>query len=164
MPAAHSETVLFVTHDRYFGGSAVSLRTVLRGLTGSVRRALAAPDGRVASELTAEGLVDERLMIRWDTKRLDRQVATTAAGSVRIAAWGLRRRRQVTAVHANGLADVALAAPVAALCRVPLVVWVHDAGSTIRRARHLVPIARRFGTRVHLAAVSRAEADALVAS
>jgi glycosyltransferase involved in cell wall biosynthesis len=157
-----ADTVLFVTHTRHFGGSAVSLRTVLRNFPAGIRRAVAAPDGRMASGLVAEGLVDHRVAIPWEKRRGPLRVVVSAAGAARVTGWTLRRRRRLAAVHANSLADLVIAAPGAALGRVPVIVWVHDDDATTRRARHVIPIARRLGCRVRLVAVSRAGADALV--
>lgn len=163
MRTDQTDTVLFVTHNRHFGGSAVSLRTVLRCLRPPVRRALAAPEGgRLASELVAEGVVDDGLAIPWDDRRGRRQMAVTVAGAARVTGWALRNRRRLAAVHANSLADLVIAAPAAALCRVPVIVWVHDGDAVKRRARHVVPLARRLGCRVRLVAVSQAGAHALV--
>ena len=49
--------------------------------------------------------------------------AWTAA---RLAAFAVRQRRQLTAIHANGLKELSLSLPAALVSRVPLVVWVHN--------------------------------------
>lgn len=160
------ETVLFVTHDRYFGGSAVSLRTVLRRLDPALRRAVAVPSGgNVGSELEREGLVDAPVPIPWTSWRAGRsRLVVTARAASAVARWAVRHRRQLAAIHANGVVDLGIAAPTAALTRVPLVVWAHDADidTTTRRVRFLIAGAQRVASRIEWVAVSSAAAEVLV--
>src|SRR5690606_17163011 len=40
--------------------------------------------------------------------------------------WAWRHRRELTAVHANGLSELLVAAPAARLAGVPVVAWIHE--------------------------------------
>ncbi len=161
MRAEHTDTVLFVTHMRYFGGAAVSLRILLGHLTQPTRRVLAAPNGVVADQLRSGGLSDEFVALPWVRGGSAREAAATSAAAARLVAWALRNRRRLAAVHANGLADAAVVAPAAGATRVPLVVWVHDTDPVSRRAARLIPMIRALARRVCWAAVSEASAVAL---
>src|SRR5688572_7246944 len=113
-------TVLFVARVSHFGGSAVSLRTLLEHLDPTIHRThVGATDGTVSASLVGSGLVDEALAVRWRGPH-----APLAAG--RILLWAVARRRRLAAIHANGSADLLLAWPAAVATRRPLVVWVHD--------------------------------------
>ena len=43
-----------------------------------------------------------------------------------MAAFAVRHRRRLAAIHANGLKELSLSLPAAFVSRVPLVVWVHN--------------------------------------
>ncbi|MGQ0802738.1 MAG: glycosyltransferase family 4 protein [Actinomycetota bacterium] len=159
--ATRGDTVLFVTHVGYFGGSAVSLRTVLRHLDRGLGRVLAAPDGGpVAAALIDEHLVGDHVPLPWATGRGLRSAAAVVA-TARLIATTIRRRRRLVAIHANGLIDALLAAPAAAIARVPLVVWVHETDAAARRSYRLAVLAARAAPRVEWAAVSDALAREL---
>jgi glycosyltransferase involved in cell wall biosynthesis len=151
------DTVLLVAHVGSYGGSAVSLRVLLRHLGGRFRVVLAGPVGQaVARDLVEARLVDEVVPVSLEWRRRDVLLAST-----RIAVWAMSRRKRIRAIHANGLVDLALATPAATLLRLPVVVWVHDAGVGDRRVRVLRGAFRFLLPRIKWVGVSRAAADAL---
>jgi glycosyltransferase involved in cell wall biosynthesis len=158
---AGRDTVLFVNHAEYFGGSAMSLRTLLSHLDPGVRRALASPAaGPVTTTLAAELRLDDRIEL--PTLGLERpRVMALARCALRLAWSSLRMRGRLIAIHANGLAEMATATIAAAVTRRPLVVWVHDTDIRSRRSRRVVRLAERL-TRVKWVAVSMAAKDQLV--
>ncbi|MGH8924766.1 MAG: glycosyltransferase family 4 protein [Acidimicrobiia bacterium] len=141
-------TVLFVAVPAAIGGSNRALLTLLGAMGGKVGRAVAAPrDGAFARAAT--GMAEEWVATprpRWG--RLGRVV-----GAIRIAGWALRRRRLLTAIHANTTTGLYLAAPAAMLTRVRLVVWIHDPVSTAW-GRRIGPVLRRLLGDVAWVAVS----------
>ncbi len=149
-------SVLFVSLPVTLGGSPRSLATVLEGLRGRCRRVVAVPQGsHLLDVIEAGGLADEVILIGGvDRPRWDRLLVTW-----RLAAWARRHRRELAAVHANGLPELNVATLAAIVARRPLVVWSHDPSLT-RWARLLVPmLARR--RRTSFAAVSAASAAML---
>lgn len=149
-------TVLFVSLPTAIGGSPRSLLTVLRALGPSCRRVVAAPLGsHVLTVVERDGLAEEVLPIGG----IDRPRADRLLVAVRLARWARRHRRELRAVHANGLPELNVATLAAVVARRPLVVWAHDPSLT-RWARVLVPVlARRRATT--FAAVSSASAAML---
>lgn len=147
--------MVFVGRVGHFGGSVVSLRTLLSHLDPSVHRAyVGSAAGPVMATLVRERLVDETMTIRWRGPH-----AVMAAW--KILFWAVARRRRLAAIHANGTADLLLAWPAALVTGRPLVVWVHD--QAIKRwAIRLAPFIRQLGVR--WAAVSDFNAQALVES
>ncbi|HKE72406.1 MAG TPA: glycosyltransferase family 4 protein [Acidimicrobiales bacterium] len=107
------------------GGSTRSLATVLAGLEGEVRRVLAGPPiGRFVALVRDQGAAEEHLAVvspRRTLRPLHR--AWTAA---RLARWASRHRRDLDAIHANGLKELSLSLPAALVSRARLVVWVHN--------------------------------------
>ena len=146
-------TVLFVATPAALGGSNRSLVTVLDQLEGRVHRVLAAPPrGTFPDLVRRDGLADEYVDLpRRPGHPLDRLIRLTASG--RIAWWAWRNRRRLTAIHANALTGLNLAAPAALLTRAPTVVWIHDPVGSRWGAR-LGPILRRLLPRLRIAAVS----------
>ncbi len=117
--------VLFVSIPTGIGGSTRSLATVLASVGGVTDRILAAPpSGRFVSLVEEEQAAERHLPIVSADRRLrPLRRAWTAA---RLGAFAVRRRKQLTAIHANGLKELSLALPAALVSRVPLVVWVHN--------------------------------------
>lgn len=149
-------TVLFISLPSVMGGSVRSLVTVLRGLEGRCRRVVATPDGTwLAALLAGGGLADEVIRL----PGLERSRWWRGVAAAKVAAWALRHRRDLVAVHANGLAELNLAVGAHALTRRPVIVWAHDWQLT-PWARRLVPTLARV-TRATFAAVSGAAAATL---
>jgi glycosyltransferase involved in cell wall biosynthesis len=157
---ATRDTVLFVTHVGHFGGSAASLRTLLRHLGRNVRRVLVAPaQGPLGAEIAAEGLVDELVAVPGvESGQLDARSA--ARFTVAVVRTVLRHRGRLGAVHSNGLADLVLAAPVLTTRRLPVVTWAHEDDASARRSRRLAGGIARLA-RVRLVTVSSSAADSL---
>lgn len=149
--------ILFVARVEHFGGSAVSLATHLRHLDRDLGRVLACdPAAPVARTMAAEGLVDEVVPIRWRGRR------AAAGAALRIAAWALRNRGRLMAIHANGSADLLLALPAALVTGRPVVAWIHDQRLKTAFVR-LAPVVRALGGRIRWAANSRSTVGALTA-
>jgi len=150
--------VLFVAHVGRFGGSAVSLRILLRHLGGRFRVVLAGPvDEPVARDLVDAHLVADVVPLSLERRRR----RATVVGPLRVAVWAASNRRRIRAIHANGLVDLALATPAASLLRLPVVVWVHDAGVGDRRVRMLRGVFRWLVPRITWVGVSHAAAASL---
>jgi glycosyltransferase involved in cell wall biosynthesis len=117
--------VLFVSIPTGIGGSTRSLATVLSSVGGVTDRILAAPpSGRFVRLVAEERGAERHLPIVAPGRRLrPLRRAWTAA---RLAAFAVRQRKQLTAIHANGLKELSLSLPAALFSRVPLVVWVHN--------------------------------------
>lgn len=117
-------TVVFVSIPTGIGGSTRSLANLLEGIEGRLFRVLAGPpDGRFVQFVHDEGVVDAHLPIvsrRWP-RPLQRMWT-----AIRLAAFTVRHRRSITAIHANGLKELSLSVPAALLSRRPLVVWIHN--------------------------------------
>jgi glycosyltransferase involved in cell wall biosynthesis len=142
---------LFVSVTGWLGGPTRSLATVLAHLDGVVARTLAAPsEGDFIPVVEERGLADERLVIPRGrrVRGLHRFVA-----AVRILRWTREHRRELRAIHANGLAETNVAALAAVVYRVPLVVWVH-AFEPSPWTRRLAPVWQRLLKDVRWAAVS----------
>jgi phosphatidyl-myo-inositol alpha-mannosyltransferase len=152
-----SELTLFVSATGGLGGPSRSLATVLEHVE-SGGRVLAAPDGSFSGLARTRHLSEEEVRILdGDGPRR----ASTVRSMVRLAAWCWRRRTRLTAIHANGLAELNLAAPAAILSRTPVVVWVHTSDPSAW-ARRLVPVWRRLLPQVRWAAVSTIARDVVV--
>jgi glycosyltransferase involved in cell wall biosynthesis len=118
-------TVLFVSVPTGVGGSTRSLATVMASLEGEARRVLAGPPlGRFVGLVDEQGSAEQRLPVV-DHRRSLRPLRR-AWTSVRLAVWAVRHRRELAAIHANGLKELSLALPAAVLSRVRLVIWVHN--------------------------------------
>jgi phosphatidyl-myo-inositol alpha-mannosyltransferase len=151
------ELTLFVSATGGLGGPSRSLATVLEHVESGVR-VLAAPDGSFSGLVRARRLSDEEVRIL-DGDRPRR--TSTLRSVVRLAAWCWRRRTRLTAIYANGLAELNLAAPAAILSRTPIVVWAHTSDPSAW-ARRLAPVWRRLLPDVRWAAVSTIARDVLV--
>lgn len=150
-----TELTLFVSATGGLGGPSRSLATVLEHVD-SGGRVLAAPDGSFSSLVRTRHLCEEEVRIL-DGER----PGSTLRSVIRLAAWCGRRRKRLTAIHANGLAELNLVAPAAILSRAPVVVWVHTSDPSAW-ARRLAPVWRRLLPEVRLAAVSPISRDVLV--
>jgi phosphatidylinositol alpha-mannosyltransferase len=154
--------VLFVDHGEWLGGSGVSLAVALESLAPSIRRVVAVPDGKTRRLVDEHGGADRAISIP-PLRRLGvRGVATLMRAGARIVARTSGER--FAAVHANGLVDLALAAPLGAARRVGIVVWLHDAEVGDRSISRVVPLVRRVVPFIRWAAVSEAAAAAAAAA
>ena len=146
-------TVLFVATPAALGGSNRSLVTLLKSLEGRVHRVLASPPfGSFIELVEQEGLADEYVTLpRKPNRPIDRILRLL--GGIKIAWWALRNRRRLTAIHANGLTGLNLAAPAAIVTQRTTVVWIHDPVGSSWGAR-LGPIIKRALPKLRLAAVS----------
>jgi glycosyltransferase involved in cell wall biosynthesis len=154
-------TVLFVVTPAQMGGSNRSMVTLLQTLEGRVNRVLASPTfGSFREVAEADRLADEFLDLpRKPGSPFDR-LLRVAAGA-KIAWWVFRRRRVLTAIHANALTGLNMAVFGAIIHRGSTVVWIHDPVSSKWGGR-LGPIVRRLIPALKIAAVSRvAEAVAV---
>lgn len=112
---------------------------------------LAAPaEGAFVELVRQRGLVEEHLPLRRSTRvpRIGRMAA-----ALRIAAWTLRNRRRLVAIHANATRGLNLAAIAALVSRVPVTVWVHDPVAS-PWGRRLGPLLGLLLQRTRWAAVS----------
>ncbi len=151
---------------RRAGGSARSLATVLAHLGSDVHRVVACRPGTrfaglVSTRRLAEEVVDLRAGSGGGGRGVTRRARRVADG-IRLARWGLAHRHQVSAVHANGLAEAMLAWPLALGAAAPMVVWAHE-WDVSPAARVLAPLMRR-GVTLRWATVSDTAREALVAS
>ena len=146
-------TVLFVATPAALGGSNRSLVTLLASFEGKVHRVLASPPfGTFLDLVEQEGLADEYVSLpRKPDQAIDRILRLL--GGLKIAWWALRNRSRLTAIHANALTGLNLAAPAAIVTQRPTVVWIHDPVGSRWGAR-LGPLLRRTLPRLRLAAVS----------
>ena len=154
-------TVLFVATPAALGGSNRSLVTLLKSLEGRMHRVLASPPfGSFIELVEQEGLADEYVTLpRRPNQPIDRVLRLLAG--FKIAWWALRNRRRLTAIHANALTGLNLAAPAAIVTQRPIVVWIHDPVGS-RWGERLGPVLRRSLPKLRLAAVSpTAEAVAI---
>ncbi len=117
--------VLFVSIPTGIGGSTRSLATVLSSVEGVTERILAAPpSGRFVRLVEEEQGAERHLPIVSADRRL--RPLRRAWTAIRLAAFAVRQRKELTAIHANGLKELSLSLPAAFVSRVPLVVWVHN--------------------------------------
>lgn len=138
------DAVLFVSLPSAIGGSLRSLTTVLDGLGGRCYRILAAPgDSWVARTVTKAGTAEA--IVRFPG--LDRPRVWRLWNAARLVSVAWRHRRRLAAVHANGLAELNIAAAAALVARRPLVVWVHDWRVTAWSRRLTPTIGRLTGAR-----------------
>jgi glycosyltransferase involved in cell wall biosynthesis len=116
---------LFVSIPTGIGGSTRSLATVLTSVGDVTDRILAAPpSGRFVRLVEEERGADRHLPIVSSGRRL--RPLRRAWSAIRLAGFVLRHRRELSAIHANGLKELSLSLPAAFLSRVRLVVWVHN--------------------------------------
>jgi glycosyltransferase involved in cell wall biosynthesis len=115
--------VLFVSVPTGIGGSTRSLATVLSHVGDDAVRILAGPRSGRFVELVRHNGIELHLPIVSSGRLRPLRRAWTAA---RLAAFAVRHRRQLAAIHANGLKELSLSLPAAVVSRVPLVVWVHN--------------------------------------
>lgn len=152
--------VLFIDHGQSIGGSGVSLVAVLATIGMRVRRVLAIPPGPTRSAVETQHGADDYVSIAPIVGDGTRRALVLARSALRILVE--TRTEPLVAVHANGLLDLMLATPTAALRRLPVVVWLHDAEVTTRDIVRALPIMRRLLPRIIWAAVSDAAADSAV--
>ena len=161
----HSEdeqSVLFVDHAEYEGGSGVSLRTLLNQLEGRVRRLVASPPGPATEVLRRERLADEHLIINPIARDGRASPLRVLRAASQLAVHARRHRDGLLAIHANGVLDAILSVPAALVTRRSVVVWVHDADVGRRRSSALLPWLRRLTPEIRWAPVSQATATELV--
>ena len=148
---AGGKPVVFVSAVIGHGGPNASLRVVLPRLRG-VRPLLVGPyDESERSTWRAAG-VDVETIPR------PRGLRGLTVAMVRLLRIIGRYRRQRPLVFANGLTEVAVAAPAAWVLRLPMMVWIHNYARP-RAARAAAPLLRRLPPRrLQLAAVSQVAA------
>jgi glycosyltransferase involved in cell wall biosynthesis len=117
--------VLFVSIPTGIGGSTRSLANVLDQLRGDTERILAAPPAGRFVELVRHQDGAERHLPIVSSRRRFRPIRR-AWTAVRLAAFAVRNRKRLAAIHANGLKEMSMSLPAAFVSRVPLVVWVHN--------------------------------------
>lgn len=146
-------TVLFVATPAALGGSNRSLVTLLGSLEGRATRVLASPPfGSFLELVQSRGLADEYVALpRRPDHPIDRVLRLL--GAFRIAWWAVRNRRRLSAIHANALTGLNLAAPAAIISQRPTVVWIHDPVGS-KWGERLGPFLRKLLPRLKLAAVS----------
>lgn len=120
------DMVVFVSIAAGLGGSTRSLSNVLGGLPSTVQRVIVAPQsGPFLNLVRDRNLADLHIAIpKPDDRRVRRLSRSIAAARIARFAW--RRRREITAIHANGLQEVALVAFASFISRVRTVMWIHD--------------------------------------
>lgn len=152
--AGDRPTVLFVVTPAQMGGSNRSMVTLLQSLEGRVNRVLALPSfGSFREVAEAAHLADEYIDLpRNPGSSFDRFLRVGAG--LKLAWWVLRRRSQVSAIHANALTGLNMSVPAAILHRGNTVVWIHDPVGS-RWGNRLGPIIRRLVPGLRIAAVSR---------
>ncbi|MGH8824604.1 MAG: glycosyltransferase family 4 protein [Jiangellaceae bacterium] len=123
-PSVADHAVLFVSVPTGVGGSTRSLANLMSYLHGDAVRILAGPgQGRFVELVDDLHAAEQRIaLISSRNLRPLRRVWS----AVRIAAFAVRHRRRLAAIHANGLKELSLSLPAALLSRVRLVVWVHN--------------------------------------
>lgn len=152
-----SRIVLFISISAWLGGPGSSLATVLAHLPENIVPVLASPSGGdLVPTVRASSRIVEHIPIVRRRGQVPDPLGRMRA-MLTVARWILRHRRSLLCVHANGSAELHLAALGALLGRVPIVVWFH--GSEVGRwDRRLGPIWRCALRRRRLAAVSRVAA------
>ncbi len=147
-------TVLFVVTPAQMGGSNRSMVTLLQSLEGRVNRVLAMPSfGSFREVAEAAHLADEYIDLpRKPGSPFDRFLRMGAG--LKVALWVMRRRSQVSAIHANALTGLNMSVPAAILHKGNTVVWIHDPVGS-RWGNRLGPIIRRLVPGLKIAAVSR---------
>lgn len=147
-------TVLFVVTPAQMGGSNRSMVTLLQSLDGRVNRVLAVPTfGSFREVAEIEHLGDEYIDLpRKPGSTFDRVLRVLAG--LKIAWWVMRRRSQVSAIHANALTGLNMSVLAAILHKGPTVVWIHDPVGS-RWGTRLGPMIRRLVPELKIAAVSR---------
>jgi phosphatidyl-myo-inositol alpha-mannosyltransferase len=156
------EVVLFVDHGEYVGGSSSSLQVVLSRLANDLHCSVAAPPGPNRDALMSTAHALELVPLPTIARAGHIRPLTALRASIDLARWCRRRRRNLVAIHANGLVDFVLASVAAAVSRRHVVVWAHDADLTDRRSARLVPMLRWVVPSVRWAAVSSAASDMLL--
>jgi glycosyltransferase involved in cell wall biosynthesis len=152
-------SVLFVAIAPGLGGSTRSLATLLGHLDGT-RRVVACPSPTAFTRVLDErGLFEQRITLSGE--RRPRVVARVSAAFT-LAAYAKLHRTELTAIHANGLAERNLVALAALVSRRPVVVWVHD-WSVSPWSRRLAPLHKLITPDTRFAAVS-AEAKTMLVS
>jgi glycosyltransferase involved in cell wall biosynthesis len=153
-------TVLFVAIASGLGGSTRSLATLLGHLKG-IRRVVACPSPTAFTAVLDERGVFEQRMILPGERRP--RLLARASAAVTLAAYAMRHRAALTAIHANGLAERNLVALAALMSRKPVVVWVHD-WNVSPWSRRLAPLLRLVTPATRFVAVSEEAKAMLVAA
>jgi glycosyltransferase involved in cell wall biosynthesis len=142
--------VLFVAIAPGLGGSTRSLATVLDHLHG-VRRVVACPSPTAFTKLLDErGIFEQRVTLPGGRGP---RVLARAGAAVTLAVYARRHRMELSAIHANGLAERTLVALASLVSRKPVVVWVHD-WSVSPWSRRLGPLLKRVAPTTRFVAVS----------
>jgi glycosyltransferase involved in cell wall biosynthesis len=150
-------TVLFVAVASGLGGSTRSLATLLGHLSG-IRRVVACPSPTAFTEVLDErGEYEQRMVLPGEGLP---RVLARASAALTLAAYARRHRAELSAIHANGLAERTLVALAALMSRKPVVVWVHD-WTLSPWSRRLAPFLRLLTRSTRFVAVSE-EAKAML--
>ncbi len=158
--ASAPRCVLFVAVASGLGGSNRSLATLLGHLNGT-RRVVACPSPTAFTDaLDERGVFEERLILPGEGRP---RLLARCGAAVTLAAYAKRHRRELTAIHANGLAERNLVALAALMSRKPVVVWVHDRNVS-PWSRRLAPLLKRITPITHFVAVSDEAKEMLVAA
>src|SRR6185312_2126530 len=91
------------------------------------------------------------------------RIFARASAAFTLTAYAWRHRAELSAIHANGLAERNLVALAALISRKPVVVWVHD-WSVSPWARRLAPLLRLLTPVTRFAAVSDEAKSMLVSA
>ena len=147
--------VLFVALPANLGGSNRSLLTLITALRPSMRCVLAAPaHGSFRALVSQSNVIDGQIELPYGSRWKRLRAALVLAG------WATKHRTELTAIHAQALTGLNVAALAAFITRVPLLVRVSDPIGS-RWGRFLGPVLRRLLPDLRVAPVS--EAAALVA-
>jgi glycosyltransferase involved in cell wall biosynthesis len=120
------DMVVFVSIAAGLGGSTRSLATVLGALPPSVERVLFAPRAGTFLNLVRDRkLADRHIPIPMPEDRRLRRLSRVVAAA-RVARFARRNRASITAIHANGLQEVALVAFASFISGARTVMWIHD--------------------------------------
>ena len=147
---------MFVALPEAVGGSARSLLTVLDELDRRCRRVVVAPQDSWFLDCVQQGELAEEVVPIAGIGHA-RHERPRAALTVARVAWN--HRRDLAAIHANGLAELNLAAVAGRMSGARVVVWCHDYQVT-PWARRLTPVLAAVG-RATLVPVSGASARLL---
>jgi glycosyltransferase involved in cell wall biosynthesis len=157
--------VLVVCAVNGYGGPVKSIVSVLRQLGGDVTTVAATQREVVAANRPVDAAGPSPLEAvggRLIELPLPRGFGLPRAQLELLRRWR-RLRREIDVIHANGLTEAVIVAPLAAVGRLPVVVWVHNY-EVPRAFRILLPLIGRFVQRWTWIAVSKYSRNLLPAS
>ena len=121
----HKIWIAFVSATGGLGGPSRSLATLLHHLDGKAGRVLLAPNGSFVDLVRNKQSLEEHIRLVRSPRGLLRSRLSRLLAAVRIASWSIRNRDRITAIHANGHAELSLVALGALTAGIPVVVWAH---------------------------------------